>query len=83
MKFEIKLMNEYRVRQRGCSLPHSARTPPARDRHNFLGRGFFGGQGIFWICLGSGDFVYFFGLVIFRGAEDFLGLGVYFGFFGG
>ena len=47
---------EYRVCQRGCSLTHSARTPPARDRKiswggNFLGGEFldFWGQGIFWI----------------------------------
>ena len=33
--------DKYRVRQRGCSLTHSAGTPPAKDRHNFVGRGFF------------------------------------------
>ena len=56
---------------RGCSLTHSARTPPARDRNNFLGGdflggGFFGGQGIF--C-GSGDFL--------RGRGFFGGQGIF------
>ena len=32
---------EYLSRQRGCSLTHRARTPPARARNNFLGRWIF------------------------------------------
>ena len=75
---------KYRVRQRGCSLPHSARTPPARDKNNFLGRGFFGGRGIFWgqeifgFFLGQGIF---FGLGYFFGTEDFFGGGGFLDFY--
>ena len=46
---------KYRIRQRGCSLTHSVRTRSARDRNNFLGRGFFWGRGIFWIFFGLGN----------------------------
>ena len=71
----IRLLQRYRIRQRGCSLTHSARTPPARDRNNFLGRGFFGGQEIFLIFFGFGIFL---GRRIFLGAGDFFGGGGFF-----
>ena len=51
----LGIYSEYRVRQRGCSLTHSARTPPSRDRHNFLGGGIFLGGGDF---LGAGDLIF-------------------------
>ena len=59
----IQLVTEYRVRQRGCSLTHSARTPSAvhpgitiwvdkielekKKEKANLARGFFGGEGNF------------------------------------
>ena len=83
-----KMLSEYRVRQRGCSLTHSARTPPARHRNSFLGRGFFGGRGVFGgqeIFWGQGSFWIFFGLGnlfwdgrFFWGREIFLGRGILF-----
>ena len=54
-------LKKYRVRQRVCSLTHSARTPRARDRNNFLGRGFFWGTGEFFGFFLVGGFFWVWG----------------------
>ena len=84
MSIRYQKVIKYRVRQRGCSLTNSARTPPARNRNNFLGRGFFwelsffGGAGFYFIFLGSVVFLgrgFFLGRRIFLGAGDFFWVG--------